>query len=60
MGHRIKLWAAVIVLVLPWVSAATSFRGDELPKMYLVHLPIQSYRLLAMAMDEDGVAAIAF
>ena len=54
MGHRIKLWAAVIVLVLPWVSAATSFRGDELPKMYLVHLPIQSYRLLAMAMDEDG------
>ena len=28
--------------------------GEKLPRMFVVHLPIHSYRLLAMAMDENG------
>lgn len=55
MRYRSKLVAAVIVFVLPWTSIGTaSIRSDDPLKLYLVHLPIQSYRLLAMAMDEEG------
>jgi hypothetical protein len=34
--------------------AATAAGGGGPLKLHVVHLPIQSYRLLAMAMDEDG------
>ncbi len=31
-----------------------SASGQQLPRIHVVHLPIHSYRLLAMSMDENG------
>jgi hypothetical protein len=44
----------MILLTIPLAVGAARPVGDDRLKMHLVHLPIQSYRLLAMAMDEDG------
>ena len=54
MRRSKKLWIWMIMLTAGLTSTAVSFSGDDLLKMHLVHLPINSYRLLAMAMDEDG------
>lgn len=53
MWYRIKLRGAMVVLLVLGALTAALGGGEPL-KMYVVHLPIQSYRLLAMAMDEDG------
>lgn len=42
--------ALVVLAALAGVPAG----NGQLPQMYVVHLPIHSYRLLAMAMDDNG------
>ena len=44
----------MILLIALLVLTVSAFEGAKPLKMYLVHLPVNSYRLLAMAMDEDG------
>ncbi|HCX30983.1 MAG TPA: hypothetical protein DHU55_14635, partial [Blastocatellia bacterium] len=44
----------VIALTLGFLAfLSVSLKAQSL-SLHVVHLPIQSYRLLAMAMDEDG------
>jgi streptogramin lyase len=42
--------ATAIVAILVSLSAG----AEQRPRMYVVHLPIHSYRLLAMSMDDNG------
>ncbi|MGI8467228.1 MAG: hypothetical protein ACR2N3_02140, partial [Pyrinomonadaceae bacterium] len=54
MRQNIKLLPKMVVLMALLVLTISAFEGTKPLKMYLVRLPIKSYRLLAMAMDEDG------
>src|SRR6185437_818117 len=42
------------VLMLTMLTGAVAAADQSAMRMYVVHLPIHSYRLLAMAMDRNG------